>query len=492
MSYLLTPKDMTKINGKEQAALAKQRSVHPGPLPSHHYSADLLPQLTKSDIKGTKNKKRPIGTLEMRNFEMSVVPETVPGSSSNPLHIYTQSSADSRQPDVKFRSFHQCVEVFPQFGMQQINLFGVEGLLAANVSFAFPGTGRLYGQYQLEILMMLQGAYAPGLPFVQSKTTFFDDMRPEEAIFQPGEVMVPEGATEGAPCLYQVPFCSGSWVQTLHRLGSALSKSKEDRPKENRFDGHGGRNKAPGGVEQDVADTLRRLTAVQEIFVCDKKYKKSVTMLVIHWSFEKAAEGDAGRTTWSRIVAPKLEDEWARGGFEKQFEAAMNINDYDFAPLANEGAAQVQPMSQHQTQPQLQSPIEFTPDPNSDWNITVTGDFSAAEQESPLPTNNELYGHYDVNTYHPTVDELQLSYELPASIGDFDFGAVDVLAPSGSADQSMLHYDPQWAEYGQMLDPSLALQVSDAHSVYPTPPTIADYNKSVSYTHLTLPTKRIV
>jgi len=461
---------MTKHKQAGQAQFAKLHSMHPVHMPRLPQGMPLLQNL-EHDIKGQKR------TIELHTFDMKIVSENDPRTAGHPVHFYTESSDHSAHDDVKFNSWQHCVEEYPQFGLSSINVLGVENFVAANASISLPSTGTLNGQHRLEICMMLRGFFDPKLPFVESKTTFFDNGKPEEPKIQQGEVIVSDTMKKGGACMYQVPFSSSTWVQYLSKLGSTLSRAHAERTRDlDAGEDPATKQLALMHMEQGVATTLRNLTAVQEIFVRDKKYKDSKTLVVVHWSFRQAAAGEFGRTIWQNMIVPRLEDGWDQGA-----DSLSDIQSFDFGALGDDGCAE------SGAPPQLQSPIEFDTEPGAAWSATVTAanEYSTENQLITCAPPNEYI--YPDAEYHHMADDSQSSYDItPTTVEEFDFASVDYGASQLHAEPMIAPFHHPWNPFENVYDPSLTDPTQTAHRpshhpCYPTPPSVTDMDKFASF-----------
>ena len=468
LSFLLSPQKMTQHKQESQAMFAKLHSMHPVHMPQLPQAVPMLRNLERD----FKDQKR---SIELHTFDMKIVSENDTGAGGQAVHFYTESADQATDPDIKFNSWQDCVETYPQFSSPSINVFGVENFVSANASISLPSTGTLNGQHRLEICMMLRGFLDKNLPLVQSKTTFFENGQPEEPKIQQGEVIVPDTLKNGSACVYQVPFSSATWVQYLSKLGSTLSRVHTERIRDLAL----GEDPATKEImlknmKSGVASTLRNLTAVQEIFICNEKYKKSKTLLVVHWTFRQAGAGELGKTTWQNLIVPRFEDAW-----KNNKDDLSQIQEFDFESLGVEG--------DYESPPRLQSPIEFGTEPGATWNPPVTASTETKTENqliSCAPPNEYIYP--DISYDHVN-DDSQSSYDItPTTVEDFDFAAVAFGTSQLHPEPMIAPYQQSWNPFENVYDPSLTdthltVQPSDHYSVYPTPTSVTDMDKFANF-----------
>jgi len=492
---------MGKHNAQKLAHQARQRLGPSAPIhrPTAEAAEAILhkaimlsaQQGKKKDQQGKKKEKD--SSVEMQQFSLYVHSVTSQGDDTGhpPTHLYTDSDPHSHLPDTKFETWDDCFQRYPNLANSSINLLGVKGFLSANASLSFP-QGLVTAQQNLSVSMMLTGFFDKKKPLVQSKTTFFDNGKQEDAIYQEGDVQRRTGDTDGCPCVYHIPFCTKQWVQYLTKLGGALSKAgpavaREPAPGETAA-GHVQRQQNREVVRMGLCNTLRNFTAIQEIFIrSEKSYKEAEILLEVHWCFDLALDSHPGKTTWSKLALPKLDDILDRG--------EMLEEELDFTKLEDGGSLQLD------IDPHLQSPIEFIDEAQSQSQTQLSDSWcnvDTSQSQSQLsdswctsanpsqvfkledetlhtivPGGNQII--YEDHGLGNNLSQIDMSYGTTTPIDDFDFTQVDFDASQGQACFSQDVYQNSWDHFEDVFDPSLVLPAAD--TVYPTPPTAPELER---------------
>lgn len=484
---------MGKHNAQKLAHQARQKMGPAAPI--HRPTAEAAEAiLHKAILQSTQQgkKKDKDSSVEMQRFSLYVHSVTSQGHDTGhpPTHLYTDSDQDSHLADTKFETWDDCFQRYPYLANSSINLLGVKGFLSANASLSFP-QGLVTAQQNLSVSMMLTGFFDKKKPLVQSKTTFFDNGKQEDAIYQEGDVQRRDGDKDGSPCVYHIPFCTREWVQYLTKLGGVLSKAgptvTQPGPGETAAD-RMQRQQNRELIRMGVSTNLRNFTAIQEIFIrSEKSYKEAEILLVVHWSFDLAQDGHAGKTTWSKLVLPKLDDILDRG--------EMLEEDLDFTKLEDGGSLQLD------IDPHLQSPIEFIEEAQSQSQTQLSDSwcgFDTSQSQSQLsdswcastnpsqvfkledetlhsivPGGNQII--YEDHSMGNNLSQIDVSHGTTTPIDDFDFTQVDFDASHSQPCFSQDVYQNSWDHFEDVFDPSLVLPAAD--SVYPTPPTAPELER---------------
>jgi len=446
--------------------------------------------------KGKENVKGKGSNVEMRNFELYIHDVTAEGHDAGypPLHFYTRSHQDSQQEDLKFEDWDVCFQHYPNLANPSINLLGVKGFLAANASLSFPQGLIITAQQSLSVSMMLSGTYDKRRPIVQSKTTFFDNGKQEDAIYQEGSIQIGAGESQ---CVYHIPFCTQQWVHSLVRLGGSLSRAQTNVSHELEA------GLTPTQHQQSrkmtkmgVANTLRNLTAIQEIFIRGRKsYKDAEILLVVHWTFDLAPDGQPGKTTWSKLVLPELNDVLNRGEMlgedldftklEEADELPLDIDPQLQSPAIDASQSESQTESQSQTQlmepwyhvdasqSQSQSADSWCTSANASQVFKIEDEM--LPPPPPMIIGNQII--YEDHSLGGHLSQTDVSYGTITPIDEFDFTTVDFDASKSQGCFSNDVLEQSWDHFEDVFDPSLVMPVPEGHPVYPTPPTALELER---------------
>lgn len=424
------------------------------------------------------------------SFQMLVQHKTHEHAPENILHYYTSSPNQSWQRDQNFSDLDHFRTSYPLLAAVFSERPMDGKILAVESSLAVLPPSNLPKDCTLGIRFLFEGRNYESVMGLRCLTTIYENgvCTPED-ISQPAttEVHVQE-SDDRRTAEYQVPFRSGYWAKLLHGLGGDLDKADQlERKPLAATDTQANRDSTVRCLRQGVENTVRNLTALQEIYIPDEFGMEGRCVMTIHWTFKPAPPGQHGETVWRNVSvataatttspsASAASSSFPTGGLDAAKADPYHHQSFDFA-------APVELPSQYNANiPSLRSPIHF-PDlggvvSSMPWSASLPLITSAAD----LPI---LHAH----TQHPNADtsvsnaddflggQIAISYvaAAPGAVDmpdhyapvdvdvDFDIPSLHV-APDYSHLDSTHHYH-DWAEY----------DVSHSHSVGVFDPQLGEF-----------------
>lgn len=305
-------------------------------------------------------------------FDMSLcaVPERSDhGQLDRAFHTYTQSVPGPYQAPASFSDLDHCLEHYPELGILDLEQYCGVPIIAAEASLE-PVSKHSDGRHDLSIKFRLQGPRMPSVTRVQATTTLFEAGVP---VFNTTKQGTMDSSWRGPDemCMYQIPFVSQQWAARLHRWGQSLARlsAYEHRPlaaKESRRE----RAASVDTMRRAVSDQLAVLNAVQEICVGNDRSTNVRPIMVIHWAFRQADEGEFGRTFWRDVeMQQRPRDKGTLRTTLEPMGLANMLQTFDRSAPTNETllAAQARDQEYKSLMPLLWSPTQPAEEGDKPW-----------------------------------------------------------------------------------------------------------------------------
>lgn len=242
--------------------------------------------------------------LRCVEFEMTawpVVSQEIAKDAHEPLHVYTRAIGRTHQKPFEFADLQHCLEHYPELSFADLPLFADTPIMCGEATLTPASHAVFSGKNDLHIKFFLSGPRLPGMTRTQTRTLLFENGIPFMNIVKDG-CMEFSKVDDKEVCRYQIPFFSKQWVTRLAKWGKATDDIKAlERNSSYEHETKRVRELRIDCMQQQVAQQIKSMTAVQEIYVGDDISTAMLPLMMVHWSFSQAPIGQPGRTYWRRL-----------------------------------------------------------------------------------------------------------------------------------------------------------------------------------------------
>ncbi|KAJ9668404.1 hypothetical protein H2201_001452 [Coniosporium apollinis] len=142
---------------------------------------------------------------------------------------------------------------------------------------------------------------------------------------------------DGSKRLGNLPLGSTWWAHRIVDLTRLLRAARRRDSAATQGTAHSGTLEAPSShLEEKVRESLRKLSAVQEVYAQPKGHYRQQRLLTICWKFRQANHGESGQTTWRNLLLPTPQI-----GEELEQRDPFNVPPLDFGSATASTVSQI-------------------------------------------------------------------------------------------------------------------------------------------------------